>query len=273
MRNILIYDLPTRLFHWLFACLIVVAFLVGNFVDDESALFPYHALAGLGIAGLLIFRLIWGIVGSAHARFSDFVLSPRELLNYSRNVFSKARIWAGHNPASSWAALLMIALAAAMVVTGILMATGSGGDIKEIHEICAYALIAVAVLHVVGVILHSRVHRDQLALSMLDGRKRLPDPTQAIPHARIGGAALMMVLFALWAAWIILNYNSEMRTVSLLGQTLQVGESEQAERAERAQRRAHKAAVRRAEQEQVGAQANQGEVKANARKDLDSDDD
>ena len=106
MRQILVYDLPTRLFHWLFAGFFITAFAVANLVDDDSTRFSLHMLAGLGMVFVVVLRLVWSAVGTRHARLGDLVLSPGQLVAYFRGLFSgDARRWAGHNPASSWAAV------------------------------------------------------------------------------------------------------------------------------------------------------------------------
>ena len=107
----LVYDAPTRLFHWLFAALFVAAYGIANFAEHSSA-FPLHMLAGMLVVVLVVLRLIWGLVGTRHARFGSFALGPRALVEYIRAAFSGGgSTWVGHNPASSWSALVMMALA------------------------------------------------------------------------------------------------------------------------------------------------------------------
>lgn len=124
-----IYDLPTRIFHWLFAGSFLTAFTIANTVDDESTIFAYHMLAGLVMGFIVLWRIVWGFIGSTHARFSDFSLNPKSLLQFGKGVLTgQGRLWAGHNPASSWAAITMLLLALALGVTGYLMANGSAGE-------------------------------------------------------------------------------------------------------------------------------------------------
>jgi len=106
MRNVLIYDAPTRVFHWLFAGFFAAAFAIANLVDDESARFSLHMLAGLCMVFVLLLRIVWSLVGTRHARASDLVLNPARLFGYFRDMVSgRGKEWAGHNPASSWAAV------------------------------------------------------------------------------------------------------------------------------------------------------------------------
>ena len=121
MKKISVYDLPTRFFHWLFAFLFITAFAIAKTVDDESPLFSYHMLAGLTIAFLLVLRFIWGFIGTTYARFSSFRLNPIELIQYVKDaVVTKTKTYLGHNPASSYAAVIMFACAIGLAISGIL---------------------------------------------------------------------------------------------------------------------------------------------------------
>src|SRR6478735_8324850 len=112
VRQVLVYDTPTRLFHWLFAGFFLTAFAIANLVDDESTRFSLHMLSGLGMVFVVLLRLAWSLVGTRHARLTDLALDPRQLLGYFKGLFAKgSRRWMGHNPASSWAAVVMVALA------------------------------------------------------------------------------------------------------------------------------------------------------------------
>src|SRR6478735_274782 len=109
VRQVLVYDTPTRLFHWLFAGFFLTAFAIANLVDDESARFSLHMLAGLGMVFVVALRLLWSFVGTRHARLRDLALNPMQLLGYFKGMFSAGgKRWIGHNPASSWAAVAMV---------------------------------------------------------------------------------------------------------------------------------------------------------------------
>ena len=120
MKAVRVYDLPTRVFHWCFAVLFVTAYAIANLVDDESARFAWHMLAGIALGVAVLLRLVWGVVGTRHARWSDLSLDPRQLAAYLKGVVAGGgRRWVGHNPASSWAALTMMALALALGGSGL----------------------------------------------------------------------------------------------------------------------------------------------------------
>jgi len=120
MRQVLAYDLPTRAFHWLFAAFFLTAFAIANLVDDESSRFSLHMLAGLGMVFVVALRLLWSFVGTRHARLRDLSLAPADLLGYFKHMFAGGgRRWVGHNPASSWAAVAMVALAMGVAAGGL----------------------------------------------------------------------------------------------------------------------------------------------------------
>jgi cytochrome b len=228
MRQVLVYDLPTRLFHWLFAGFFITAFAISNLVDDDSARFSLHMLAGLGMAFVVVLRMAWSAVGTRHARLGDLNLNPKHLLAYFRGMFtggSARRL--GHNPASSWAAVAMVGLALGLGTTGWLMATGGENDaIKELHELMANAFLVVVLLHVAGVAAHVLKHRDGLQATMVTGRKRaISDDDVPVRPVPLAGVAFIL-LTGLFVGYLAQQYDTRTRTLDLFGSTLQLGENE-----------------------------------------------
>jgi len=226
----LVYDAPTRLFHWLFAALFVAAYGIANLADDSPA-FPLHMLAGMLIVVLVVLRLIWGLVGTRHARFGSFVLSPRALFEYFRAAFSGGDLkWAGHNPASSWSALIMMALALGLGVTGLLMASsGNTEAYEDVHEVLANGFLVVALFHVAGIMFHTIRYRDAFPRAMVDGRKHdVPE------HARITStrpaSALAMLGLVVAAGFIVWEgYDARAQSLTAFGFSLNLGENERNE--------------------------------------------
>lgn len=229
MRSALVYDIPTRIFHWMFSGLFLMSFIIAKTVDDEAVAFSYHMLAGLLLGGLVLWRLVWGVVGSRHARFSGFQLNPFDLKDYMWGILSGSRKrWAGHNPASSWAAITMFLLALGLAATGYLMATGNKEAFEDIHEFMANAFIVVVALHVAGVIFHSVRHQDGIAFSMIDGKKEPVLEGGDIPSARGFAAVLLLALVVSGSIYLVRSFDPQQRTIHLLGQTLQMGDPKQA---------------------------------------------
>ena len=169
-----VWDLPTRLFHWLLVAAIALAFLSS---DEDSALTAWHQAAGWIAAVLIAFRIVWGLVGGEHARFADF-LKPARLGAHLKGLFAgKAEAELGHNPMGALAILGILALVVATVVTGVSVLQG-GED--ELHEVVAYGLLALVGVHVLAVIAMSLMSRENLVRAMVTGRK----PAARHPGAR-----------------------------------------------------------------------------------------
>ena len=219
-----VYDLPTRLFHLLFAAAFIAAFTIAN-VSEDSPAFPYHMLAGALLAALVILRVIWGLVGTRHARFASFELNPGRLVHYFRAMFGgDKRKWAGHNPASSWAALIMMALGAGLAITGVLMINGRE-KYEDLHELLANAFLATALLHVAGVIVHQLRHRDGFALSMVDGRKQAAEADGIARTRPVAGLVLIAIVGAL-AFYLLRGFDAATGTLQAFGTTFQLNDAE-----------------------------------------------
>lgn len=228
MKKTSVYDLPTRFFHWLFAFLFIAAFAIAKTVDDESPLFSYHMLAGLTIVFLLMLRFIWGFIGTTYARFSSFKLNPIELILYFKDaVITKTRTYLGHNPASSYAAVVMFACAIGLAISGILMAKGGESDsIEEVHELLANVFLITVIIHVAGIVFHHIKHRDSLWSSMLDGKKKTSSDAPGIASTRPFLGLLFVIIFVSWLGYMITNYDSRTQTLNLMGTELRLGEAE-----------------------------------------------
>lgn len=228
MNKVFVYDLPTRVFHTLFALFFVIAFSIGSGVDDEASLFSYHMIAGMILCFLVLFRVIWGIIGTAHARFSGFALDPRELLLYFKGLLSgDKRRWTGHNPASSWAAITMMLFALGLGTTGYLMTSGQGGkELKELHELLANGFLIIVLLHIAGVALHSLRHRDGIWKSMFNGTKtEIADGMSPVRPYRTVGVFLLLATLG-FSMHLIRSFDSTTRELTVFGTRLQLGEAE-----------------------------------------------
>lgn len=228
MPRFLIWDLPTRLFHWLLAGGFVAAFCIAQFTGKHSSFFPYHGMIGLLLAGMVLLRIAWGVVGTRYARFTSFVHGPGAVIEYLKNVITgQPTRHVGHNPASSWAIYVMLLLVLLIVASGILMDRAEA--FEEIHSVAVYVLLAVAAVHVIGVILHTLRMRENITRSMIDGKKEV-DPAHAIASASPLAGVTFAVLVVLFAAGLIRNFNASTRQTSLplIGTAIVLGEAERA---------------------------------------------
>ena len=179
-----VWDPFVRIFHWS----LVAAFLVAYLTEDE--MMTLHVYAGYLIAGLLVFRVIWGFIGPRHARFSDFVYTPAEVLGYLKDMVSghPAR-YLGHNPAGGVMIVLLLVSLTVTVITGLLVLGGEadtgvlastlavsgveGGEAwEEVHEFFGNLTLFLVVLHVAGVILGGLLHGENLVRAMVTGKKK-----------------------------------------------------------------------------------------------------
>ena len=169
-RGALLWDLPTRVFHWALAG----SFLGAYLLSEQDGLRNVHVMFGYTVLGLLAFRLLWGFVGSRHSRFSDFTYGLGAAVRYLRELAAgRATDYPGHNPAGSWAIYGLLLLAGATGITGWLNYNGVGGEtFEEIHEVLANSWLVLVLVHVVGVIVGSLAHRRNLAVAMITGRRR-----------------------------------------------------------------------------------------------------
>ncbi|MBF0175765.1 MAG: cytochrome b/b6 domain-containing protein [Magnetococcales bacterium] len=185
-QTVSVWDPLVRICHWGMVFGVSLAFLAE---DDFMFL---HVLAGHLILGLVVFRLVWGVVGPRHARFYTFVRGPRRILSCVRSILKgKPEHYVGHNPAGGGmvvAILLVLLLTVFLGMAaydtkefhGILwpMTAGLGMGVVKLlgflHELFANLLLILVVLHVTGVLVATLQHRENLVKSMFTGRKRAP---------------------------------------------------------------------------------------------------
>ncbi|MFZ1682486.1 MAG: cytochrome b/b6 domain-containing protein [Rhizobiaceae bacterium] len=165
-----VWDPFVRLFHWSLVALFAFAFLTGDEWDAA------HETAGLVIAALVAARIVWGFIGTQHARFASFVRGPRTVLAF---LAATARLRAprhlGHNPAGGAMMIALLAMIAGIAGTGYMMTTDAWFGVEwleDAHEALAYATLGLVALHVVGVIIASLEHRENLVAAMISGFKR-----------------------------------------------------------------------------------------------------
>lgn len=175
-----VWDPLVRIFHWT----VVLGVVLNSFVlEDGKAL---HRYVGYAVAALLAVRVVWGFIGTVHARFRDFVPSPRTFADHLRAVLDRRdRRYVGHNPAGAVMMLLLMGLLAATCLTGWMQTLDAfwGKEwVEEAHEIAANLILAMAAVHVLAAIAESLAHRENLVLAMITGRKRRARGTD-VDHA------------------------------------------------------------------------------------------
>jgi cytochrome b len=164
-----VWDPLVRVFHWTLAA----AFLGAQIWEDPRVL---HESLGWIAGGAVAVRLVWGLIGSRHARFADFVPSPAGFFGYVRDVAQgRERRYLGHNPAGGAMVLALLATVLGLVATGWMMGLDAfwGVDwVEEAHETLAHLGLFLVALHLAGVIWEGRRHGENLVAAMVTGRKR-----------------------------------------------------------------------------------------------------
>ncbi len=184
-----VWDRFVRVFHWGTAILVLITYLT---TDDARVL---HHWAGYGVLALVAARIVWGVVGSRHARFASFVSGPRAVLGYLRALGrGQAPRHLGHNPAGGAMIVVLLALLLVVSVSGWMSETDRFFGVPwvdHLHHLSAHILLGVIGLHLVGVVVSSWLHRENLVLAMLTGRK----PAQAgdPPSVAVGRSAARRV--------------------------------------------------------------------------------
>ena len=165
-----VWDLFVRMFHWSLVAAMASAWFTSSLRGE------LHQWIGLGVAALVLGRVIWGFVGKGHARFASFINGPIVVSRYLIDILrGRERRYLGHNPAGGAMIIALIGCILATVLTGWLMTTDAwyGDDRMQFtHSAFAYSVVGLIVLHIAGVALASLRHRENLPRAMITGFKR-----------------------------------------------------------------------------------------------------
>lgn len=178
--SVLVWDVPVRVFHWLLALC-----FAGAYLTSESEVWRLvHVVLGYTMAGLVAFRVVWGLIGSHYARFASFMRGPAAVVRYLRSlVRGTPEHHTGHNPAGALAIVGMLGLGAAIAASGWFTYNDLGGEwVAELHEVLANGMLMLVGVHIVAVVLSSWLHRENLPRAMLTGRKA-GGPARTNDHA------------------------------------------------------------------------------------------
>lgn len=195
-RPVLVWDAPVRVFHWL-----MVMSFAGAYLTAESERWRLvHVTLGYTLAGLVVFRLLWGVWGTHPARFRSFVRGPQAVWRYLASLLrGQPEHHTGHNPAGALAVIGLLGLGVLVTATGWLTYNDLVGHwAEELHEGAANTMLALVLLHIGAVIVSSFLHRENLVRAMVTGRKR-GRPDEAAPTAsRTLALVLLVAVLAFW---------------------------------------------------------------------------
>ncbi|MEO8331062.1 MAG: cytochrome b/b6 domain-containing protein [Gallionella sp.] len=195
-KRILVWDVPTRMFHWLMVLSFTGAFLTAESERNRDI----HVALGYILLGLLAFRFLWGFIGTRYARFGAFLFGPGEVVAYLKSLVKrKPAHYAGHNPAGSMAIWLLLILGVVSGVSGVMVYQEVGGDaLEELHDVSSYMMLAVVAVHVLGVVVSSVLHRENLVRSMITGFKS-DGQTEGIKRSYTWlGVIMLVAVVAFW---------------------------------------------------------------------------
>lgn len=207
-----VWDIAVRLFHWALA--VAFCFSVFSAFQDKFGLYAtMHTYAGLGILVLVSWRILWGLIGSDTARFSQFLMGPKAIMAYLRG---EGWSGVGHNPLGALSVVLMLLLLLVQAVMGLFatddmffegpLASRVGdlaGEITELHEWLGYILMGLVGLHLLVVLWYALVRKMSLIWPMISGTKQL-DKTVPAPHLRPAWLAFFLLVPVAVAVWYYL---------------------------------------------------------------------
>ncbi len=205
-RRLRVWDVPVRVFHWVLVSLIAVSWIT---VEIGGNAMTYHMWSGYAILALVLFRIIWGFVGSHHARFVDFVYGPRATIAYLRGLLRlDPPFYAGHNPMGGWSVILLLTCVLVQASTGLFandeimtegplvkhVSTDLSNLVTTIHRLNFNVLLGLVCIHIAAALFYLVVKRENLIGAMFTGVKKIP--------AQSGYAEQRMT--SLWVAVVVL---------------------------------------------------------------------
>jgi cytochrome b len=207
-----VWDLPLRLFHWTLVLAIAAAIVTGELGGSWA---DWHGRAGLLILGLLVFRILWGFVGSTHARFVEFFPTPRKVVAYFKGAWDGV----GHNPLGALSVLALLGVLAAQVGTGLfanddiafegpfvsLIDKSLSDKLTGWHSRVFYVLATLVGLHIASIVFYARVKKKNLLVPMITGDKQVPKTAGVTPAVTAYGRFAVAAALAGGAVWTVVD--------------------------------------------------------------------
>jgi cytochrome b len=229
VKSVQVYNLPIRIFHWVFAICFILSFSIAKIVDDESIVYAIHMLSGLMMTFLVILRCLWGFFGSDYSTFKSMPLQLNSFFLYFKNITKKSvHQHVGHNPASSWLLVSMSVLTLFMTLTGVMMLLKINKHIVEdLHEVFSHLFLALVILHILGLLVHSLKFKDQIYNSMFSGKKNVANELEVkkVKHHFVVGYVFLFLILS-FAGYLYKNFDQQSGTLSILSYKLPMVEVE-----------------------------------------------
>lgn len=211
-KRILVWDIPVRLFHWLLVCCLIGSWYTS---DGDKGLIDIHILFGYSIFALVIFRVIWGFVGTKHAQFSQFLPSKTTITHY----FSGKGESIGHNPVGSLMVFLMLTLILLQAISGLFMtddiftngpyfesvSKSTQKVMAQIHSTTFDIIVIASVFHVGAILFYLIVKKENLIVAMFTGKKWVKDTfaNAEISHSKLLIAFIVLAIVCIFVYWLV----------------------------------------------------------------------
>lgn len=214
-----IWDLPVRIFHWLLVILFITAYVTHALGTDY---FIYHLWSGYAMLVLVSFRILWGFIGTHHARFSTFVRNPIATTKYARSVFKKTdRHYAGHNPLGAIMVIVLLSALLLQAITGLFtndeifnlgplyayVTDELSLRLTSLHRQLFYWILGAILLHIAAVLFHQFLKRDNIISAMFTGKKAAKglENEKSIDSSKLWLAIILLVVLSLILAWVVVS--------------------------------------------------------------------
>lgn len=206
MQKVLVWDIPTRVFHWLLVSSLLAQYATAEWLENAI---QWHFYIGYFTLFLVIFRILWGFVGTQYARFSSFVTGPRKVIRYMKTLFDKDSVPSiGHNPLGGWFVVIMLVLVAVQAISGLFMTDDIFLDgpyrpltdeqtlalMNSLHHLAFDLLLYVIALHIAAVVFYGIYKKQKLVPAMVHGKK--VSKTVGITGSRLISALVVALLAA-----------------------------------------------------------------------------
>ncbi len=215
-----VWDWPVRIVHWSMVLLLIALLITAKIGGDAMA---WHMRAGETMLALVLFRVIWGFVGSRHARFSSFVRGPRAVIAYARSIMTPPHeLHVGHNPLGGWMVIALLLALLFQTGTGLftnddiltdgplvrLISKDLSDTISSFHRLNVWIVVALASAHIAAVLFYLFVLKENLIKPMLDGAKTLPatHAGEGSGGAHVVKAAVLFAACAVTVWWVVTRH-------------------------------------------------------------------
>lgn len=217
LEPVLVWDWPVRVVHWLLVLLVATSWVTSQIGGNAMT---YHMWSGYAILTLVLFRIVWGVVGSPYARFSNFLRGPSVVMRYVRGAHASTA-FLGHNPLGGWSVALMLLSLLVQAGTGLFandaiftegplasrVSEATSSFLTTVHHYNFWVLVALIALHVAAVLYYLLARRENLIAAMITGRKYVRGTTPARASSAGSVRAVLVLLIAAAAVAALVNWS------------------------------------------------------------------